>query len=70
MSVEAAHSEIRQPASRGLGARLLESFIEERSRWILWLPVLMGTGVSVYFALTVEPPRWTRPGAAMDRRAA
>lgn len=58
MSVEAAHSEIRQPASRGLGAWLLESFIEERSRWILWLPVLMGTGVGVYFALTVEPPRW------------
>ena len=39
-------------------ARLLE----ERERWLLWLPVALGTGVALYFALPVEPPLW--PGAA------
>jgi competence protein ComEC len=30
----------------------------ERDRWILWLPVALGIGVLVYFALPVEPPLW------------
>lgn len=28
----------------------------ERARWPLWLPVLLGCGIGVYFALPVEPP--------------
>ena len=28
----------------------------ERERWALWLPVALGTGVGLYFALPVEPP--------------
>jgi competence protein ComEC len=31
---------------------------DERGRFILWLPVLMGTGVLAYFALRQEPPFW------------
>ena len=58
MSVEAAHPGVLEPTSRGIGAWLVESFIEERGRWILWLPVLLGTGIGVYFSMTVEPPRW------------
>jgi competence protein ComEC len=30
----------------------------ERDRVVLWLPVLMGTGVLTYFALRQEPPVW------------
>ncbi len=30
----------------------------ERGRWALWLPVFMGAGVLVYFALAAEPAWW------------
>lgn len=36
-------------------ARHLE---QERSRWLLWLPVLLGSGVAGFFALPAEPPSW------------
>ena len=43
----------------GAGVRLIPGQLaEERSRWVLWLPVGLGTGVACYFALTVEPPVW------------
>ena len=32
--------------------------VSERERWVLWLPVLMGCGVALYFWLPSEPPRW------------
>lgn len=42
--------------------RLLSGFADaalaERDRWVLWLPVLLGTGTAVYFGLPVEPPGW------------
>jgi len=41
-------------AGAGLGRRLAE----ERLAWPLWLPVFLGTGIGVYFALPVEPPGW------------
>ena len=28
---------------------------QERSRWILWLPVFLGGGISLYFSLSYEP---------------
>ncbi len=31
---------------------------DERERWVLWLPVGVGTGIGVYFALPAEPPPW------------
>src|SRR5277367_6439280 len=40
-----------------------ERFLAERDRWPLWLPVLMGAGVGVYFSLASEPPQWL--GAAL-----
>jgi len=30
----------------------------EQERWLLWLPVGIGAGVSVFFALPSEPPAW------------
>ncbi len=41
------------------GIRLLA----ERERWPLWLPVFLGTGVGLYFALPSEPPSWLGPVA-------
>src|SRR5688572_29438513 len=41
---------------------LVARLLEERERWLLWLPVAMGTGVALSFALPAEPPLW--PGAA------
>ena len=37
---------------------LLSPFLSERDRWPLWLPVLIGVGIAVYFSLSVEPPVW------------
>lgn len=36
----------------------------ERDRWVLWVPVLVGSGVGLYFALDREPPSWLG-GAAL-----
>jgi len=37
----------------------LSPFLEERDRWALWLPVLSGLGIVIYFALDAEPEGWT-----------
>ncbi len=41
------------------GTMLLRSFLGERDRWVLWLPVALGCGVAGYFGLSVEPPLWS-----------
>ena len=33
------------------------ALLEERERWALWLPVLYGAGIGIYFALPFEPKR-------------
>lgn len=33
-------------------------FYEDRTRWLLWMPVLLGTGIAIYFALPEEPLLW------------
>lgn len=40
----------RVPASLG------DSLLAERERWPVWLPVLIGAGIAVYFVLPAEPP--------------
>ena len=53
---EAAAETPLAPASpRRLLARLAERLEVERDRWFLWLPVLYGAGVALYFALAEEP---------------
>jgi competence protein ComEC len=42
----------------GFSVWLSEHLMAERERWLLWLPVAMGTGVALYFALPREPPLW------------
>lgn len=36
--------------------KIFYGFLEDRPRWILWWPVGFGTGISIYFSLTFEPP--------------
>lgn len=40
--------------------RIPEAFgaciVEERDRWVLWVPALLGAGIGIYFSLPVEPP--------------
>ena len=40
------------------------SYAAESDRRILWLPVFFGSGIALYFALTVEPPLWLGPAIA------
>ena len=44
-------------------ARLVQAFLAERERWPLWLPVMLGFGVALYFALPAEPHRLAGPSA-------
>ncbi|MBC7907139.1 MAG: ComEC/Rec2 family competence protein [Rhodospirillaceae bacterium] len=37
---------------------MLAPVMAERDRWPLWLPVFLGCGIALYFALPVEPPLW------------
>jgi hypothetical protein len=34
-------------------------FAAERERWPLWMPVMVGLGIAVYFGLSEEPPPWS-----------
>jgi competence protein ComEC len=40
---------------RGLWPAIAGAALAERQRWALWLPVALGTGVGLYFALPFEP---------------
>ena len=44
--------------------------IDERHRWFLWIPVVFGVGIGVYFALPFEPSPWVAPAAAIPAAAA
>jgi competence protein ComEC len=60
LSSAAAFRRIVIPTAYGavLWQRARDAFAAERDRWILWLPVLVGFGIAVYFALESEPPPW------------
>jgi competence protein ComEC len=42
---------------------LCDGFLAERERWALWVPALLGSGIGLYFMLTVEPPASSGPAA-------
>lgn len=46
---------------RRAGRVLKECALADRSRWPLWLPVMLGTGIGLYFSLPVEP-HWAWAG--------
>lgn len=39
-------------------ANIAATALAERERWPLWLPVFLGLGISLYFAVPTEPPLW------------
>jgi competence protein ComEC len=57
-----ARAEWRWPTWPTIGGWIVERLLEERERWFLWLPVAIGTGVALYFALPAEPPPWLAAG--------
>ncbi len=42
--------------------QLFEIFLGQSERWPLWLPVLFGAGIGVYFLLSFEPQLWLNSG--------
>src|SRR5438552_12793293 len=46
-------------------AVLAEAFAAEGDRRILWLPAFFGTGIALYFTLTIEPPLWIGAAATI-----
>ncbi len=49
-------SDQASPAHRRLGIfQIAASFLAERERWSLWLPVFLGLGIGIYFSLPREP---------------
>ncbi|MGH6929854.1 MAG: hypothetical protein ACREEV_16165, partial [Dongiaceae bacterium] len=66
LSPESAEIEPRPRVSERVMAAALawlaRSAAEERERWVLWVPVLIGVGIAAYFGLASEPPPWA--GAA------
>src|SRR4029077_4450409 len=43
------------------------ALLRERERWPLWLPVWLGTGIGLYFALSIEPPlAWVGVAASLS----
>ena len=41
-----------------LRERLAETAGAERDRWLLWLPVMVASGIAFYYALPIEPALW------------
>lgn len=41
-----------------LQSKTLGFLYAERSRWVLWMPVLFGLGIGIYFLLPTEPHPW------------
>lgn len=59
----AASSAVQTPghsSTEGVG-RVGEWLVAERDRWLLWMPVLVGSGIAVYFSLGREPLPWLGP---------
>jgi competence protein ComEC len=56
---------LRRLEWRRAGPWFLVNLAAERERWPLWLPVLMGAGIGLYFSLKSEPPVWIGPVALL-----
>ena len=43
---------------KGFFNKIKENFLAEKDRFVLWLPVLFGLGIGLYFILPTEPSYW------------
>jgi len=50
-----------RPLGTAIAHGLTRTALAERERWPLWLPVGVGIGVALYFALAREPAIWVGP---------
>jgi competence protein ComEC len=48
-----------------MSGRLGDLLAVERDQWLLWAPVGLGIGVTIYFALPEEPPLWLGPALTL-----
>jgi len=46
---------------RNITDNLINFALSERDRWVLWIPVGFGVGISIYFWAPTEPPFWLGP---------
>lgn len=61
----ALESDIAPGQGRAAFGALGAALAEERERWALWVPVGLGSGIGIYFALPVEPAQWIGPFAVL-----
>jgi len=47
---------------RRVRTAIVSWIVAERSRWVLWCPVLLAIGIALYFQLPREPSLWIGPG--------
>lgn len=47
---------IGRAAGTGVWVRCCQSIEAERAHWFYWVPVALGAGIAIYFALPFEPP--------------
>ena len=52
------HQNLALAAVADVGASCRDCFFNERERWALWLPVMLGVGIGIYFLLPAEPDPW------------
>ena len=67
ISGEGLGASTRRPA---LFTNLAAALAAENERRVLWLPVWLGSGIALYFGLTVEPPIWLGPAILLPAIAA
>lgn len=58
-SLNSLGSKLRQ----AWGPSVSETFHAEVTRWPLWVPVFLGSGIALYFSLSFEPAPWKLYGA-------
>ena len=47
--------------AQGVPTTIISWIVAERSRWVLWCPVLLASGITLYFQLPREPSLWIGP---------
>jgi competence protein ComEC len=70
LAAEPASANEDRSGWRRAGTALTSAWTAEAERWLLWLPVLAGIGIGVYFSLPAEPPAWIGPALAAVLSAA
>lgn len=63
MHAQAGNARGTGEAPAGRWTALADAVLAQQERWPLWIPVLLGGGIALYFVLAHEPPRWSGPAA-------